>query len=138
MDIFSGVKRLAMRLFGSKKSPRRSVSKRRHDSPNSVPASKKSVTRTSAERKANLAKEANKIGRDKREATRKEKNAEPPVHYGYVGRRHNTREPFHMPTNRFNSNMGSLSSLNKKERNPANIVKYMQKYAVQERFRGMD
>lgn len=142
MSAFSSVARFAKGLFGSEKSssasPRSSsVSKRRYGSPKSVPASKKSVTRTSAERKKNRSKLINNLARAKREETRKARNAEPQIPNHRVGRRHNTGEPFHMPTNRFNNNMGSLRSLHKKHRNPANIVRHIQRHAVQERFRGM-
>jgi hypothetical protein len=139
MSAFSSVARFARGLFGSEKSssPRSSsVSKRRYGSPKSVPASKKSVTRTSAERKKNRSNLINRLAREKREQRKKEHNERSPMPLGQVGKRHNTGEPFHMPTNRFNSNMGSLRTLKKQHRNPANIVKYMQKYAVQERLAG--
>lgn len=139
MSAFSSVARFARGLFGSEKSPHRSassVSKRRHESPKPVPASKRSVTRTSAERKKNRSNLINRLAREKREQRKKEHNARSPMPLGQVGKRHNTGEPFHMPTNRFNSNMGSLRTLKKQHRNPANMVKYMQKYAVQEALRG--
>jgi hypothetical protein len=139
---FSSVKRFVKGLFSSgKNSPSTrsakssSVSKRRYGSPRPVPPSKKSVTRTSAERKKNRSNLINRLARAKREETRRARNAQPSMVFGQVGRRHNTGEPFHMPINRFNNNMGSLRSLHKKHRNPANIVRQIQSHEARESLR---